>query len=228
MKRFTLTEKWSDPWFRRLSSQAKLVWLYAQDLCDNVGIVQLDLEFLSGDCRVKITESHIAELGDKIQKIGATEYFLPFFILTQYGKLTPGCRPHDKILESISDKGIYYQEGRYLYPIERVSERVSNTLQDNTGQVQDKTITRATTSTRPTVEDVSAYCQEIGLPATDGVAVFDKWTGSGWKNGGQAIKDWKATIRAWKAQGYMPSQKRINSAYGRSQTTLNGRPPSCL
>lgn len=228
MKRFTLTEKWSDPWFRRLSSQAKLVWLYAQDLCDNVGIVQLDLEFLSGDCRVKITEAHIVELGDKIQKIGEAEYFLPFFILTQYGKLTPGCRPHDKIIESISDKGIYYCDGRYLYPIERVSERVFNTLQDNTGQVQDKTTTRATTPARPAVEDVSAYCQEIGLPAADGVAVFDKWTGSGWKNGGQAIKDWKATIRAWKAQGYMPSQKRGSSAYGRPQATHNGRPPSCL
>jgi hypothetical protein len=176
---------------------------------------------------VKITEAHITELGDKIQRIGESQYFLPFFILTQYGKLTPGCRPHDKVIESISDKEISYSDGRYLYPIERVSDRVSYTLQDNTGQVQDKTIPRAPASARPTVEEVSAYCKEIGLPQTDGVAVFDKWTGSGWKNGGQAIKDWKATIRAWKAQGYMPSQKRGGSAYGHPATT-NGRRPSCL
>lgn len=84
------------------------------------------------------------------------------------------------------------------------------------------------TLAKPDVSEVVAYCQEIGLPAADGVAVFDKWTGSGWKNGGQAIKDWKATIRAWKAQGYMPSQKRGSSAYGRPQATHNGRPPSCL
>lgn len=225
MKRFTLTEKWSDPWFRRLSSQAKLVWLYAQDMCDNVGAVQLDLEFLSGDCRVKITEAHIEELGDRIQKIGGSAYFLPLFISTQYGKLTPGCRPHDKILETISDRGILYSNGRYLYPIERVSD----TLQDNTVQEQDKKPARAQTpSQRPDVTEVVAYCQELELPASDGSAVFDKWTGSGWKNGVQAIKDWKATIRAWKAQGYMPSQKRGGSAYGRQQATYNGRPPSCL
>jgi len=84
------------------------------------------------------------------------------------------------------------------------------------------------TLAKPDVTEVVAYCQDIDLPAADGVAVFDKWTGSGWKNGGQAIKDWKATIRAWKAQGYMPSQKRGSSAYGRPQATHNGRPPSCL
>jgi hypothetical protein len=82
-------------------------------------------------------------------------------------------------------------------------------------------------ASHPDVAEIEAYCAEIGLPKSDGQAIFDKWTGSGWKNGGQAIKDWKATIRAWKAQGYMPSQKRGSSAYGRPQGT-NGRPPSCL
>jgi len=58
-----------------------------------------------------------------------------------------------------------------------------------------------------TLEIVSDYCTEIGLPKSDGISCWEKWTGNGWRNGGNAIKDWKATIRSWKSQGYLPSQK---------------------
>jgi hypothetical protein len=44
------------------------------------------------------------------------------------------------------------------------------------------------------------------------VYIFNKWDGSGWKNGGQSIKDWKATVRSWKAAGYFPSQKQHNGS----------------
>lgn len=60
---------------------------------------------------------------------------------------------------------------------------------------------------RGTREEVIAFCAEVGLPQTDADYFFDKCEGSGWKNGGNPIKDWRATIRSWKAAGYMPSQK---------------------
>lgn len=60
---------------------------------------------------------------------------------------------------------------------------------------------------RCTADECSAYCVELGLPADDGVWFVDKAEGNGWKNGGHTIKDWKATIRAWKRAGYMASQR---------------------
>jgi hypothetical protein len=59
-------------------------------------------------------------------------------------------------------------------------------------------------------EDVISFCLELGLPESDGVATFLKWEANGWTNSGKAIRDWKGTIRAWKAAGYMPSQKPGN------------------
>ena len=51
------------------------------------------------------------------------------------------------------------------------------------------------------------HCRQIGLFPRDAEYFFSKCEGNGWTNGGKPIKDWKATLRAWKAQGYLPSQK---------------------
>ena len=58
-----------------------------------------------------------------------------------------------------------------------------------------------------TLDEVIEYCKSIELPESDGEATWDKWEGNGHKNSGRAMKCWKSTIRSWKANGYMPSQK---------------------
>jgi hypothetical protein len=40
--RFTVTEKWSDPWFRRLAVNEKLLFMYFCDVCDIAGFVEID------------------------------------------------------------------------------------------------------------------------------------------------------------------------------------------
>lgn len=63
---------------------------------------------------------------------------------------------------------------------------------------------------KASVDEASEYCLSIGLPKSDGQWFVDKCIGNGWTNGGEPIKDWKATIRAWKTAGYMASQKGGN------------------
>jgi hypothetical protein len=57
------------------------------------------------------------------------------------------------------------------------------------------------------IEEVKAFCKSIGLPEADGEWFFYKSEGNGWKNNGVPIKDWKATIRAWRMANHLPSQK---------------------
>lgn len=65
---------------------------------------------------------------------------------------------------------------------------------------------------------ITEYCTELGLPRTDAEAVFAKWQGNGWTNKGEPIRDWKATIRSWKLQGYLPSQKpQQQNGFGQSE-----------
>jgi len=45
-RRFTDIEKW-DKWFRSLSNEYRVLWLYMHDSCDEVGVWQVDFELAS-------------------------------------------------------------------------------------------------------------------------------------------------------------------------------------
>lgn len=116
MKRFTETNKWRDAWFRKLSAPAKLVWIYMTENCDQVGMIELDLKLLSDDCGCKITEGHLAELGDRVQKVCDDRFFIPKFIYFQYGELTPTCAPHRSILKMVEIHKLTRDGILYFHP----------------------------------------------------------------------------------------------------------------
>lgn len=60
-----------------------------------------------------------------------------------------------------------------------------------------------------TQSEVEDFCESLGLPRSDGEAMFLHWQ----EKGPAKVKDWRATIRKWKSFGYMPSQKRKNGTH---------------
>lgn len=67
---------------------------------------------------------------------------------------------------------------------------------------------------RPTEEEIKLVCGKIGLPEADAVWFWNKCEGNGWTNGGRPIRSPAHTIAAWKAAGYMPSQKPVQGPNG--------------
>lgn len=59
----------------------------------------------------------------------------------------------------------------------------------------------------PSLEEVKLVIAKTGLPESDAIWFWNKCEANGWTNGGRPIKSWQHTIAAWKAAGYMPSQK---------------------
>ena len=45
-KRFTATEKWDDPWYRKLPPKYKCLWQLIIDKCDNSGVWTKDFEII--------------------------------------------------------------------------------------------------------------------------------------------------------------------------------------
>lgn len=71
----------------------------------------------------------------------------------------------------------------------------------------------STNKNRMTLEECKNYAKSLGVMESDGEACFHKWEGNGWTNNKAPIKDAKATMRSWKQQGYLPSQKGGNGAH---------------
>ncbi len=147
MKRFTETGKWRDPWYRKLSSRAKLLWGWLTDNCDNAGVIDLDLESASFDIGETIEPNHVAELESRLERLKSGKYWIVKFIPFQYGKLSPNCTPHIRVIELLQAHGIDYptntQPSTTLVPtiLHKGSPplgRVVTTLQDKTRQEEDK------------------------------------------------------------------------------------------
>lgn len=67
---------------------------------------------------------------------------------------------------------------------------------------------------RGSLEELRAFCLTLSLQESDGDWLFDKWNGNEWTNDGKKIKDWKATVRAWKAINIIASQKSQSGRNG--------------
>lgn len=72
----------------------------------------------------------------------------------------------------------------------------------------------------PTMVEVVEFCVSIDLLTDDGESMFHRWVGNGFTVNGHPIKNWRATIRSWKKQGYMPSQKHETTTHRRHSTQV--------
>ena len=72
-------------------------------------------------------------------------------------------------------------------------------VQDRLGEDKEKTDTNVSAKKKfapPTVEEVEAYCQEMGY-GIDPDAFVDYYEARGWMAGKTHMKDWKAACRTW-------------------------------
>lgn len=110
-KRFVETTAWDDPWFRNLPANYKLFWLYLCTRCDAAGVWKVDPEAVNFFIGEKIILSKALELFNtkngeegktRVAIIAPGKWFLIHFIDFQYGKLTPNCPPHRKVIEALA------------------------------------------------------------------------------------------------------------------------------
>lgn len=53
--------------------------------------------------------------------------------------------------------------------------------------------------TKPTVEEINAYCRERGN-SVDARCFFDHHEAVGWRIGNQPMRDWRASVRTWESR----------------------------
>lgn len=106
MKRFTETQKWEDPWFRRLSPELKLFWQWLLDKCDGAGIIEPDIELASFQIGFDYGNEVLSQFNDRVTKLECGKYFIPKFIHYQYGTLSRDCKAHNPVFSSLEKHGL--------------------------------------------------------------------------------------------------------------------------
>ena len=102
MKRWTETSKWDDPWFRGLSAEVKVFWLYLCDRCDDAGVWEEDWEDAEFRTKAKLSpEKMLQALASRIERVDARFIWLTKFIIFQNRKLSRDIKPQKRMWESI-------------------------------------------------------------------------------------------------------------------------------
>ena len=157
-KRFTDTDKWRKPWFRKLSAEAKLAWVYLTDNCDNAGVWPAAYDLMSSDLGIKVSGSWLANaFGDRVQ-IFADKVFLPSFIEFQYGRLSEDSSPHQAVIRLLEKHAIdienLYQHKGYPKGIETLKDKDKDKDKNNKGECEG-IFTPSTTSSVQSAQDLA-------------------------------------------------------------------------
>ncbi len=82
--------KWNDPWFRRLTPDQKLFWMYVCDTCDNAGVWKIDFELASFQIGIKVTEDFIKDINEGKERVIIKNDLLLIrdFVVFQIGDIT--------------------------------------------------------------------------------------------------------------------------------------------
>ncbi len=194
----------------------KLLWFWLCDQCDGAGVIDPDMDLATFQIGIAVSEMDLNTFGDRLKQIQNGKWMLTKFIPFQYGELSEACPAHKPVFRSLENNRVLngYSKG-------------INTLQDkdkDKSKEKDKEKDSGAEIEKPrrkgAREEMMAYAEQLGQPASDGDTLFDKWEGNGWTNDGQPIKCWKATMRTWKKIGILPSQK-VNGATPQTQPSTS-------
>lgn len=192
MKRFTETEKWKDPWFRKLSPKLKCLWSYLCDTCCPAGTFDLDWELASFVVGETVVEDDLKFFQGRIVKLPNSRRLIIKFISFQYGTLSEDCRAHGTVFKAISQNLIPYP-----YPIDRVGDTLKDKDQDQ-DQDKEKPIPIKKCFLKPEMPELSLQGQKIGLPTTEIDKFFNYYESNGWRVGKNPMKSWKSAMQNWK------------------------------
>lgn len=141
-KRLSDSEKWSDPWFRKLPAYIKLFWLFILDNCDHAGIYQPDFDHFFYLSKVKpeniVTDDLIHDeaaieqaimefLNERIQKLENGKWFIPKFLDFQYGTLNEKIAVQRSAINKLKKERVWegYNKG-LLNPLDTLSQPLTN------------------------------------------------------------------------------------------------------
>ena len=104
-KRFHDTEIWNEDWFLELPYEYMMLWLYVKDTCDHAGIWQVNWPLVQFHIKDYVFNEQV--FNGRIKQLNPEKWFIPKFIVFQYGELNPENRAHLSVICILKKEGTY-------------------------------------------------------------------------------------------------------------------------
>jgi len=195
-KRFTDSNKWKKKWFRCLSNDHKVFWIYVLDQCDHAGIWEVDFEAAEFFCR-GIDESEIRQVFKKqYQEIdNGKRWFLKDFVDFQYGTLNENNRAHLSVINILLKYKLIENKG-LKSPLQGYKDKEQVKLLVKSKEKENKA-----EQIKKIKSNFPALAAEFQLSDAQLKKEFDDWQDYMLSHGKQ-YKNYNATFRRWLRSDY--------------------------
>lgn len=191
-RRFTVTEKWKDCWFRGLKPSAKLLFLYLCDECDVAGFWEIDWgqAAFSTKLNLRTLQGAYEALMGKVESDGKYIRVVNFLKHQRNWPLNPENRVHNSILQSLNSHK-NFQNKPLTSPITKGASPSTRGYGKGKGKGKGKKFIP------PILSEVQKYISEKGYDV-DAKKFMEYFTESGWVDSkGNSVRNWKQKVITW-------------------------------
>ena len=195
-KRFTDSNKWKKKWFRCLSNDHKVFWIYVLDQCDHAGSWEVDFEAAEFFCR-GINEQEIRQVFNKqYQEIdNGKRWFLKDFVDFQYGTLHENNRAHLSVINILQKYKLIENKG-LVRPLQGYKDKDKDKVKVKVKEKENKA-----EQIKKIESNFPALAAEFQLSDSQLKKEFDDWRDYMLSHGKQ-YKNYNATFRRWLRSDY--------------------------
>lgn len=205
-------EFWSSETLMKVSLESRLTFIGIWNFCDDYGFCLNNMRSILGDIYPldsSITEQKLKKWIDELVK---QTLLIPVEYKNKHLLFVKGWGEHQTVQHKSKRSHVEPDDIEQVIELSLGSheELISLYLDSHAPKRKKKEESNKKESNKEkasSLDDVAVFFQELNLTLSDADWFWHKCEANGWTNGGKPIKDWRATVRSWKAGGYIPSQK---------------------
>jgi len=215
--RITNTDKWQDLWFSNLSVQAKLLFFYFVENCDNAGFFEVNKKFML--FHLGFNEEELMSAGNELKKSylkskdGTKLWFKNFLKYQKKLPLNSANNNHKQIIaliqENLSDdnkfKGNDILNSILPNDLQLVkNQRKKREVSLDNGETDKPIVPKVQRFSKPTQNDVYEYMveKEFEFAKMESIKFVNFFESKGWKVGKNPMANWKRAVANWMINYY--------------------------
>lgn len=195
-------------WFRELTPDRKILWLFLLAESDLVGVFEIDAgvwNFICGPAQKYQADEPFWAFGNRVQRIprhankgiivGKLDYQRNF---------SPNSKQWKWVEQALSDVGLTYEKLQRMREKEEEQLVLTGIVEKQVQGQRPHAAVEERKQIPPTMEMLKAYCEPRGVNAQN---FYDFYESKGWRVGKERMRDWQAAVRTWEGRDSRQARK---------------------